>query len=244
MTLYSSPRFRWLHTRSACSLSVSSTPLSLGLGLVLGFLIGLESPAAADTRPDPNMPYPAPSPRVLRTPERAYTYTEPLVYPSLLWIGAQLLPSPEVAVGRVRELDATGQSELATKASFGLRWQVSPILWSWGVNRRTSRWRFFVVDPLARHSGSLELSASFEYFWGDVDRAIVRPGVRAYFPLAQRGEYLSASIGTSTYLFDGEARVAYEVGVYAFSGLFGVQATVAPDNGPLMTIGTFRIRYF
>ncbi len=60
----------------------------------------------------------------------------------------------------------------------------------------------------------------------------------------ERGEYLSASIGTSTYAYDDKMRVAYDVGAYVLYGIFGVQATIAPDNGPLMAIGTFRIRYF
>ena len=150
----------------------------------------------------------------------------------------QFLPSPEVAVGRVHDPNAS------TEAAFGMRWQVTPLLWSWGTNRRVSRWRTFVVDPLARHAGSLELSGAVEYFFGNVDRAILRPGVRAYFPVAQRGEYLSVSLGTSTYVYDDKARVAYDVGAYVLYGLFGIQATIAPENGPLTAIGTFRIRYF
>jgi hypothetical protein len=190
------------------------------------------------------VPYPPTSPRVIPQPDRGYTYTQPEVYPSFAWILTQLVPSPEVAVGRVRTTGPDGESRAATEAAFGLRWQISPLVWSWGTNRHVSRWRWFVVDPLARHSGSLELSGTFEYLFGHVDRMIVRPGVRAYFPILQRGEYLSVSMGTSTYIYDGEPRAAYEVGAYVLWGLFGVQATVAPDHGPLSTIGTFRIRYF
>jgi hypothetical protein len=191
--------------------------------------------ASADAPPSiPPSPYTPPT-RVLTPPEQGYTYAEPQLYPSLPWLLTQLLPSTEVAVGRVHD---------ETKAAFGVRWQVSPVVWSWGMNRRVSRWRYLVVDPLARHSGSLELSGTFEYIFGHVDRLIVRPGVRAYFPLAQRGEYLSTSLGTSIYAYDEKVHVAYEVGAYVLYGLFGVQATVAPDHGPLTAIGTFRIRYF
>lgn len=212
-----------------------------------------ERPGESDTAPvkakarelDPFIPYPPPSPRVIPPPDRSYSYAEPVVYPSLAWLGTQLLPSPEVAVGRVRpEAGAPGSGDAETKTAFGLRWQLSPVVWSWGTNRRVSRWRWFVVDPLARHSGSLEVSGTFEYLMGHVDRLIVRPGVRAYFPLAQRGEYLSVSMGTSTYAYDEKMRVAYDVGAYVLYGLFGLQATIAPDHGPLSAIGTFRIRYF
>ena len=181
---------------------------------------------------------------MLAQPDRSYTYASPQPYPTGPWLLLQLLPSPEVAVGRVHEPNATGTTDAKTEAAFGLRWQVTPLLWSWGTNRRVSRWRTFVVDPLARHAGSLELTGTVEYFFGTVDRAIVRPGVRAYFPIAQRGEYLSVSLGTSTYAYDEKMRVAYDVGAYVLWGLFGVQATIAPENGPLTAIGTFRIRYF
>lgn len=211
------------------------TKLLLALVALVTYGRAASADPPAKAAVDPNEPFPPPSPRVQTLPDTSYEYREPHLYPSFAWIGLQALPSPEVAVGRVQ-----GQTEEA----FGLRWQLSPVVWSWGVNRRVSRWRFFVVDPLARHSGSLELSGTFEYLFGYVDRMIVRPGVRAYFPLAQRGEYLSMSLGTSTYAYDQKAHVAYDVGAYVLFGLFGVQATIAPDHGPLSAIGTFRIRYF
>ena len=133
-----------------------------------------------------------------RRSDPSYTFAQPQAYPSLPWMVLQLLPSPELVVGQVRETNASGDSSLQTKSAFGLRWQVTPVVWSWGVNRHVARWRFLVVDPLARHSGSIELPLNLEYVLGHVDRLLVRPGVRAYFPLVQRGEYLSASIGTST----------------------------------------------
>jgi hypothetical protein len=202
---------------------------------------GAEEPKRdSRTARDPNEPFPPESPRVLVQPDRSYTYDSPIPYPTLPWFLLQFLPSPEVAVGRVH--DASGAA--STEAAFGMRWQVTPLLWSWGTNRHVNRWRFFVVDPLARHAGSLELTGTVEYFFGNVDRAILRPGVRAYFPVAQRGEYLSVSLGTSTYAYDDKMRVAYDVGAYVLYGLFGIQATIAPENGPLTAIGTFRIRYF
>ena len=203
-----------------------------------GTMLAPASAAAAEPSSDPNAPFPAPSPRVLVQPDRGYVYATPQAYPSLAWFIVQLIPSPEVAVGR-GSAPAT-----RTEAALGLRWQVTPLLWSWGTNRHVSRWRTFVVDPLARHAGSLELTGTVEYFFGNVDRAILRPGLRGYFPLVQRGEYLSMSLGTSTYAYDGKMRVAYDVGAYVLWGLFGVQATIAPENGPLTAIGTFRIRYF
>ena len=223
-----------------------ATAVALAFVLVATSSPGLAAAADAPAKPpgDALVPYPPPSPRVAPPAEQAFTYASPQAYPSFAWLALQVLPSPELAVGQVRETNATGASELTTKTAFAVRWQITPFLWSWGVNRHVSRWRFFVVDPLARHSGSIEAPLHLEYVFGHVDRMIVRPGVRAYFPLVERGEYLSVSIGTSTYAYDDKMRVAYDVGAYVLYGIFGVQATIAPDNGPLTAIGTFRIRYF
>jgi hypothetical protein len=193
---------------------------------------------------DPLTPFPPPTPRVQAAPDGSYTFSNPQYYPSLAWTATQLVPSPEVGGGRVHRTGIDGVQQDSTELAFGLRWQLTPVVWSWGTNRRITRWRYFVVDPLARNSGSIELNTTVEYFFGHIDRALVRPGIRATFPLAQRGEYLSASLGTSTYIYNGTPRVAYDVGAYILFGLFGIQLTVAPAHAPLSFIGTFRIRYF
>ncbi len=213
--------------------------------LVVSTSAQAEPPLPPRDAPDRFTPYPPPSPRNLPPPDVAYSYREPNPYPSIAWMITQLVPSPEIALGR--EDASRGPFRAGgepNEAAFGLRWQLTPVLWSWGTNRRISRWRFFVVDPMARQSGSLELSTSIEYLWGHIDRALVRPGVRTYIPLAQRGEYLSASLGTSIYRYDDTLHVAYDVGAYILFGLFGVQVTIAPDHAPLAGLATFRIRYF
>lgn len=198
------------------------------------------SASAPKAAVDPHAPFAPREPRVLAQPDRQFVYQDPQNYPSMAWMAVQLLPSPELAIGRVRDVSG----DLHAETAFGLRWQLSPLLWSWGTNRRVSRWRFFVVDPLARHSGSIELTGSLQYFWGHIERFVARPGIRGYFPLVERGEYLSMSLGTSTYSYDDKMRVAYDVGAYVLFGLFGIEASIAPDHGPLSAIGTFRIRYF
>ena len=185
-----------------------------------------------------------PPARILAQPDSSYVYESPRPYPSLAWLATQLVPSPEVAVGRTHRIDLLGNREAETPVAFGLRWQVSPVLWSWGTNRHINRWRFFVVDPLARVSGSLELDTQLEYLWGHVDRFLVRPGIKANFPILHRGEYLSMSIGTSTYQYDGAMHVAYDVGAYVLFGFLGAQVTVAPTHAPLTSIATLRIRFF
>ena len=171
----------------------------------------------------------------LDPPEIRYEYEQPREYPSGGWLLAQLLPSPELGIG---------QDLGATHVAPGLRWQLTPILWSWGVNHRVSGWRFFVVDPLARMSGSIALVQHFEWFFGYVSKPLARPGLEATFPLLGKGEQLAFSLGTSFYSYDDRPRIAHDIGIYTLFDTIGAVATISPDNKALTTIATLRIRYF
>ncbi|MBN9166070.1 MAG: hypothetical protein BGO98_49015 [Myxococcales bacterium 68-20] len=201
-----------------------------------GAAVAAEPPEVSSSVPEPVVHH-APQ------PDTSFGYHQAVPRPTLTWALLQLVPSPEVAVGRQRHIGPTGNIDASARAAFGLRWQLTPVLWSFGVHPSQSRWRYLVVDPIARHSGSLELSASVEYIGGHIDSVLVRPGLRAYLPVAHRGEYLSVSLGTSVYAYDG-LRVAYDVGAYILGGTVGVQMTVAPTHAPLAAIATLRLRYF
>jgi hypothetical protein len=161
--------------------------------------------------------------------------TEPHVHPTLLWAATQLLPSPGYAYGE-------GSSH------FDVRWQLTPLLYSWGMNRRLSPWRFFVVEPMTRQSGSLELFFSPEYVTAAgssfSDGILLRTGVRSYFPLVEHGEYLSCSLGASHYLIERHSGAAVEAGAYVLYGTVGLQITYSPSRLPTAWIATFRLRYF
>ena len=204
--------------------------LLVGFGAALFFAPG-SALADTTTTEEPTKP-----PR-LDAPETTYRYQQPYPYITGAWILTQLVPSPQVAIG---EDAATNE----TKTAFGLRWQLTPVLWSWGVHRRLSGWRFFVVDPLARMSGSLALEATFEWIGGHVDNLLARPGVKATFPLLHRGEYLAFSLGTSVYTYDSNQFVAHDVGLYTLWGMFGVNGTYAPEHKIMSTLLTLRLRYF
>lgn len=162
------------------------------------------------------------------------TVTEPEVRPTLPWLLTQLLPSPELVYG-----EATSR--------FGARWQVTPFLYSWGIHRKLSPWRYFVVEPLVRQSGSVELYFSPEYVtYGSslADGLVWRTGVRSYFPVVERGDYLSVSIGASHFTFAGTSGAAIEAGAYVLFGTLGAQVTYSPSIAPMRMIATLRIRYF
>lgn len=165
---------------------------------------------------------------------------QPMYQPTPGWLAAQLLPSPEIAAG-------------SQGAAFGMKWQLTPVAYSWGVYRKILPWRFGVVDPAARQSGSVELYLSPEYVYFPThadnprwkgDELFLRYGGRAYFPLWERGEFLSTSIGASAYDFNGTWAMAYEAGLYGLGGLFGVQVNVTPASGPLRVVTTAVLRFF
>jgi hypothetical protein len=152
-------------------------------------------------------------------------------FPGTEWFFLQLLPSPGFTAG-------------AASSGFSLRWQFTPLLYSWGVHPRISPWRVGLSEPLTRVSGSVEFPLQWE----------VRPqgsgpvwlaGLRAYLPLAEFGEGWALSLGSA--LRRGregsrlENRFEAEAGVWFLFGSFGFTAAYSP--GDLLSFH-FRIRYF
>ncbi len=160
--------------------------------------------------------------------------TEPNIHFTWMWGVAQLIPSPEWIT-------------TTTGAKFGMRWQVTPLLYSFGTNKKLSPWRYFITDPLARQSGSVEAFITPEYLNienGFKDKWLFRGGVRFYIPIWQKGEYASLSLASSYYNFNGNNGISYEVGVYLFAGILGFQTTYSPKFINSDWIFTIRLRYF
>lgn len=153
--------------------------------------------------------------------------------PTGAWLVTQGIPSPEWIVG-------------GSDTRFALRWQVTPLLYTFALRRELSPWRFFVVEPLARQGGSLELYFSPEYVTSGrpSGRLMPRVGVRTYFPLLERGEVLSMSFGTSYFSYEGNPGVAFEGGFYVASGILGGQVAWSPSNTGADWIVTLRLKYF
>jgi hypothetical protein len=162
--------------------------------------------------------------------------------PDVVWLATQAIPSPEVVTGS--RGDASG-GPFASGAHFGMRWQVTPLLYAFGAHRDASHFRAFIVEPFVRQVGSVETFVSPEYVAtdGGASRFSLRVGVRSYFPLVEHGEYLSFSIGTS-YSTLGNGSVGYEMGAYTLFGVLGAQLTFSPSKEAPTCIVTLRFRYF
>jgi hypothetical protein len=155
--------------------------------------------------------------------------------PTLLWAATQLIPSP-------------GMNIVRQDPYFTLRWQITPVLYSFGVRSRVNPWRLFIAEPLVRQGGSIELFLSPEYTampgeilakWG------LRSGVRSYFPIVEHGEGFSLSIGGSHAIFRGQHSVGFEAGAYVLFGFLGFQVTYTPKLlGSESWMASCRLRYF
>jgi hypothetical protein len=167
---------------------------------------------------------PAPKPRVM-SPVAAVG----------VWAVAQLVPSPLLVIGEEH-------------VGGGLRWQLTPILYSFGIAERPVR--TFLVSPIARHSGSVELHVSPEWACcapNEQSGWLLRAGLRLYFPLLEHGEKLSWSVGGSYYRAAGGSErngASADLGIFTFNGAFGLNVTVSPWLTRRELITAFTIRLF
>jgi hypothetical protein len=150
--------------------------------------------------------------------------------PTIAWIVVQTIPSPEVAVG--------GAAPAA-----GLRWQLTPLLYSFGMYRKLSPWRTFVVEPLTRQSGSIEIFFSPEFLSARTTEWIARAGIHATFPLLERGEKLALTLGAGI-AFGAETSADFEGGVSIVSGAFGLFFSYAPRVTLAPATFSLRVRWF
>ncbi len=156
----------------------------------------------------------------------------PPVFAGVVWVATQLVPSPLLAYG-------------SGAVHGGVRWQVTPLSLSFGVAARPVR--AFLVAPIARYSGSLELLFSPEWIGGAAENStgwVARFGTRLYLPVVGKGESFAWSVGGSYYRAAGGDGFAAELGAYWLFGVFGLTATVAPTMTQREIITAFQVRYF
>jgi hypothetical protein len=149
-----------------------------------------------------------------------------------VWTLTQLVPSPMLVAGEEH-------------IGFGMRWQVTPLLYSFGISERP--FRSFMVSPIARNAGSIELHISPEWSCcAPRDRFswLVRVGLRLYLPLIEHGEILSWSIGSSYYFAADGGGIAADVGLYTLFGVLGLTVTVSPWLSRREVITALNLRYF
>ncbi len=126
-----------------------------------------------------------------------------------------------------------------------LGWQVTPLLWAFRMPPAAPPLRAFVVDPLARVSGSIELVV--QPLWlplQDHHELGFAFGGHATLPLSQKGEVLAAWIGVSALSIDGQTKPLYEAGLTTLFGILGLTAAYSPGLTGGTTLIGLRVRYF
>lgn len=186
----------------------------------------------ASARAEPAEPGPTESARAEPTEPEPVERPYPRVTPT--WAAMQLVPSHGSMI------DSNG-------VHFTARWQLTPILYSYGVHPRIDPWRFFVVDPVARNSGSTELYVSPEYIAvgdGIANRFGARVGLRSYAPVHHRGEYLALSLGTAALRYRGETSPVVEAGAHVLFGVVGLLLGYSPGPTTQRWFITLQVRPF
>ena len=126
-----------------------------------------------------------------------------------------------------------------------MRWQVTALLYSFGIAERPLR--AFIVAPIARHSGSVELHASPEWACcapSDRSSWLLRSGARVYLPVLEHGEAFSWSVGGSYYRASEGGGWGADLGFYTLQGVIGLNVTVSPLLERRQIVTALTIRYF
>ena len=170
----------------------------------------------------------------------ATTNTENTKAKWISWAIFQALPVP------VYTEDA-GESD--SRLQFGLRWNVTPVNISFNANKYVSDVQFFMVNPVRRFTGSIELFVQPEWATAgfkkaDLNRFGLGIGSRIFVPVKNYGETFAASIGAKYTFRDSEMSekngyFGFEGGIYALYGIFGLQLNYNLDERSRYNVGLY-----
>jgi hypothetical protein len=111
-------------------------------------------------------------------------------------------------------------TSLPSQTNFAFEWEITPLLYSFGMTKLDPPWHFFKISQPERFAGSLEFDITVQLFtslvgtshWGFSGQLL------GHLPLIERGEYLGLNIGVARY---SNAFVSTNYLVGGFSTLFG-----------------------
>lgn len=142
---------------------------------------------------------------------------------SPLGLALQLLPNLAIGIDRDR-------------AAIGGRLRLTPVLLSVGMVG-APRWRSLAVEALERNAGSVELVLQGELYHRARGRGVVRALLVGTFPLLERGEQLSMSLGVGVASELTSVAASAEIGLYTMGGTLGINLAISPLRlGPLATL--------
>lgn len=146
------------------------------------------------------------------------------------WLPFQLLPN-------LTQYTSTPLS------GFGFEWEVSPLLYSFGMNKQISPWYSFIVEPTARFTGSIELLAAGQAFTTKMGGSYfaVSSHLMGTIPLIERGEHLTFNLGFGVYSIAKQTRFVTVAGVSTLFGIVHLNVKRSPNPTTWITSLEFRI---
>ena len=132
----------------------------------------------------------------------------------------------------------------AAQSNFGFEWEVTPLLYSFGMNDQISPWYSFIVEPTARFVGSIEVGLAGQVFTTKLGQSYFSSSgqVMGFIPLSERGEHLTMNIGLAAYRMQGDTRVFKVLGISSFFGMLHFNLKHAEN--PTTWIGSLEFRIF
>jgi len=160
------------------------------------------------------------------------------------WTLLQTIPSP---------VFYQDKNDAESRLQFGVRWNISPLNYSFNANPLISPLSFFKVNPVRRYGGSVEIFNQPEWLTDDnefsnLKRFSFSNGIRFFIPAVESGEYLSFSLGAKYKIRKdnngiGANCFAAEAGVYSFFGILGLQFNYNFENTSRYDIGLW-LKYY
>jgi hypothetical protein len=130
------------------------------------------------------------------------------------------------------------------QTNFAFEWEVSPVLFSFGMNRLNPKWHFFKVSQPERFTGSVELILSTQLYTSKVGTSYwgFSGQILAHIPLIEYGEYLGLNLGVARYTIGGMPSNYIIGGFSTFFGFLHFNLKYSPSDR--IWINAVEFRFF